>query len=138
MRSRGKTAGFTLLEVAVAMAILSLAVVSCLQIFSGSLRLQDRASRSSRAVLLARAHMDALIGQPDLRDHVEERQWAGGFTSRVTVRHAGAEEGLSEGEFEVESDTSLRYLQVDVMWNDGRGEKSYTLKSMRTAPETDE
>ena len=35
--------GFTLLEIAVALAIVGMGAVTCLQLFSGSLRLQDRA-----------------------------------------------------------------------------------------------
>ncbi|TMA63303.1 MAG: type II secretion system protein [Deltaproteobacteria bacterium] len=71
--SRSRAHGFTLLEIAVALAIVGMGAVTCLQLFSGSLRLQDRASRQSRAVLAARAAMDALLFQPEIRDHTEER-----------------------------------------------------------------
>jgi prepilin-type N-terminal cleavage/methylation domain-containing protein len=129
--------GFTLLEIAVALAILGVGVVSCLQIFSGSLRLQDRAMRQSRAVLHARAAMDALLFTPEVVDHTEERDTADGFRTKILVRHAGAEEGIDEKDLDFESDVSLRYLQVDVLWQDGVGTKTYTLKSMRRAPEND-
>jgi prepilin-type N-terminal cleavage/methylation domain-containing protein len=135
--SRCRQAGFTLLEVAVALAILGVGVVSCLQIFSGSLRLQDRALRQSRAVLHARAAMDALLFQPEIVDHTEERDTADGFRTKILVRHAGAEEGLDEDDLDFASDVSLRYLQVDVTWQDGVGAKIYTLKSMRRAPENE-
>jgi prepilin-type N-terminal cleavage/methylation domain-containing protein len=135
--SRSRQAGFTLLEVAVALAILGVGVVSCLQIFSGSLRLQDRALRQSRAVLHARAAMDALLFQPEIVDHTEERDTADGFRTKILVRHAGAEEGLDEDDLDFASDVSLRYLQVDVTWQDGVGAKIYTLKSMRRAPENE-
>jgi prepilin-type N-terminal cleavage/methylation domain-containing protein len=134
---RAGQAGFTLLEVAVALAIMGVGVVSCLQIFSGSLRLQDRAMRQSRAVLHARAAMDALLFQPDIVDHTEERDTSDGFHTKILVRHAGAEEGLDEDDLDFASDVSLRYLQVDVTWQDGVGAKSYTLKSMRRAPENE-
>ena len=51
MRAR---AGFTLLEIAIAMAILGVGIVSVLQIFGASLRLQDRATRETAAVREAR------------------------------------------------------------------------------------
>ena len=132
---RGVAAGFTLLEIAVALAILGVGVVSCMQIFGASLRLQDRASRESRVVLHARAAMDALLFQPDIVDHQEERTTAEGFHTRILVRHAGPEEGLTEKDLEFQSEVSLRYLQVDVAWQDGAGTKTYTLKSLRMAPE---
>ena len=134
---RPRRAGFTLLEIAVALAILGVGVVSCLQIFSASLRMQDRASRESRAVMHGRAAMDALLFNPQIADHQEERDTAEGFRTRILVRHAGAEEGLSERDLDFQSEYSLRYLQVDVTWQDGAGAKTYTLKSLRMAPENE-
>ena len=130
-------AGFTLLEIAVALAILGIGVVTCLQIFSGSLRLQDRAARESRAVLHARATMDALLFQPEIVDHSEERTTADGFQTHILVRHAGAEEGIDTKALDFSSDQALRYLQVDVSWQDGLGTKTYTLKSLRVASENE-
>src|SRR5262245_64864247 len=75
--------GFTLLEVAVAMAILGVGVTTCFEIFGSSLRLEERASRQTRAVLHARAAMDALLFQPDVKDHTEERTTAEGFRTRI-------------------------------------------------------
>ncbi len=132
-----RQAGFTLLEVAVALAILGVGIVTCLQIFGASLRMQQRASRETRAVLAARAAMDALIAAPEIQDHTESRDSAEGFTTTVQVRHAGADEGLSDKALDFQSDYSLRYLQVDVSWRDGTGAKTYTLKSLRMAPENE-
>jgi prepilin-type N-terminal cleavage/methylation domain-containing protein len=137
MKRRGPEAGFTLLEISVALAILGVGVVTCMQIFGGSLRLQDRASRESRAVLHARAAMDALLFGGELADHTEERTTAEGFKTRITVRHAGPEEGIESKDLDFQSARSLRYLQVDVTWQDGRGFKTYTVQSMRSADETE-
>ena len=136
--TRSRQAGFTLLEIAVALAVVGVGVVACMQIFGGSLRLQDRAMRQSRAVLHARAAMDALLFQPEIKDHTEERDTADGFRTKILVRHAGAEEGLDERALDFQDDDSLRYLQVDVIWQDGLGTKTYTLKSMRRAPENED
>jgi prepilin-type N-terminal cleavage/methylation domain-containing protein len=130
--------GFTLLEIAIAMAILGVGVVTCLRLFSGSLRLQARASRETRAVLHARAAMDALLFEPEVRDQSRELPaTAEGFRTRVLVRHAGADEGIGKRAMDFESDYALRYLQVDVSWQDGLGSKTYTLRSMRIAPENE-
>jgi len=129
--------GFTLLEIAVALAILGVGVVSCLQIFGASLRMQSRASRKSRAVMHARVAMDALLFQPEIRDHEEERDTAEGFRTHVLVRHGRAEEGVDDRALDLRPEVSLRYLQVDVTWQDGVGAKSYTLKSLRMAPENE-
>ena len=120
--------GFTLLEIAVALAILGVGTVSCLQIFSASLRMQSSASRQSRAVMHARVAMDALLFQPEIRDHEEQRDTAEGFHTHVLVRHAGPDEGIEGRALDVQSEVSLRYLQVDVTWRDlQQGFKTHTL-----------
>lgn len=131
-----QAAGFTLLEVAVALAVLGVGVVTCLQIFSGSLRIEDRASRQSRAVLHARAAMDALLFQPEIADHSEDRTTAEGFHTHILVRHATPEEG-GKKDLDLVADAALRYLQVDVTWQDGVGAKTYTVRSLRVAPENE-
>ncbi len=128
--------GFTLLEIAVAMAVVGIGVVTCIQMFSGSLRLQDRASRESRAVMHARTAMDALFFGAEVVPHTETRTTAEGFRTKITVRQAGGDEGLTDKDLAFESDMKLYYLQVDVDWQDGTGFKTYTLKSMRVAQES--
>jgi len=135
--ARPALAGFTLLEIAVALAVLGAGVVTCLQLFSGSLQLQSRASRQSRAVLAARAAMDAVLATPEIRDHSEERVSGEGFRTKILVRHAGAQDGIDKRALDAEGDRALRFVQVDVVWEDGTGAKSYTLKSLRIAPEND-
>jgi general secretion pathway protein I len=135
---RAPRAGFTLLEIAVALAVLGVGVVGCLQIFAGSLRLQDRGSRQTRAVLHARAVMDSLLVIPELGDRSQEYTTAEGFHTRVLVRRAGPEEGVEpRPALDFEAEKSLRYLEVDVAWQDGAGSKSYTLWSLRMAPENE-
>ncbi len=130
-----RAGGFTLLEIAVALAICGIGMVACMQVFSGGLRLEDRASRQSRAVLHARAAMDALIFQRELKDHTQEFTTAEGFRTKVTVRHADAGDGLAETDPDAAPDDTLRYLEVEVAWQDGTGAKKYTLRSMRMARE---
>src|SRR5438876_7517133 len=97
--SRSRTHGFTLLEIAVALAVVGMGAVTCLQLFSGSLRLQDRASRESRAVLAARAAMDALLFQPEIKDHTPDCHTSGeGYKICHLVRHCGAAEGCRKHE----------------------------------------
>ena len=130
---------FTLIEIAVAMAILGVGVVTLQQIYQGSLQLQSRASRQSRAVLHARATMDALLVERLIKDQSQEETTREGFRTHVLVRHATPEEGGQEKEdLGIESEQGLRYLEVEVAWSDGVGTKTYTLKSLRMASEENE
>jgi len=130
--------GFTLLEVAIALAILGIGVVTCLQLFSGSLRLQARASREARVVLAARAAMDALLFQPEVQNQDSEEVTGEGFKRHVVVRDAGPDDGFILPDDEgFEPDFILKYLEVEIAWQDGAGVKTYTVRSMRIAPADD-
>jgi len=147
---RRSSRGFTLIEIAVAMAILGVGVVTLQQIYQGALQLQGRASRQSRAVLHARATMDSLLAPRLIADKTSEETTREGFKTRVLVRHAttedapmlqgsvGGSDGDDERQFGLDSEQSLRYLEVEVSWSDGTGQKTYTLKSLRLASEDEE
>lgn len=132
-RRRG---GFTLIEIAVAMAILGVGVVTLQQIYQGSLRLQSRAARQDLAVLRARMAMDHLLADPVVNVG-SECTTNGGFrtcTSRQVAPEAYGGQGQSH-DLDLQEDVKLYYLEVDVTWQDGAGDKTYTLKTMRIAQE---
>ena len=133
MRSRTGRAGFTLLEIAVALSVLGIGVVTCLQIFSGSLRLQSRSARQSQAVVYARSAMDDLLTQ---REQLQGSDTTvGGFHVSSTWRVCGADEGCDEEHLgDIDPEEYPVYLQVDVTWQDGVGAKTYTLMSLRLPP----
>jgi prepilin-type N-terminal cleavage/methylation domain-containing protein len=147
---RRSSHGFTLIEIAVAMAILGVGVVTLQQIYQGALRLQDRASRQGRAVLHARAAMDSLLAPRTISDTTSEQTTREGFKTRILVRHAtpedapmlqgsiGGSDDSDERTFGLETEQSLRYLEVEVSWSDGVGQKTYTLRSLRLASEEEE
>ena len=134
--------GFTLIEIAVAVAILGVGVVTLQQIYQGSLRLQNRAARQSLAVLHARMEMDALIANPYVTVGGPECKDKGaGYRVCSTRALAPADDGgeASHSDLELhDSDLQLYFLEVDVTWRDGAGDKTYTVKTLRTAAEPEE
>jgi len=125
MTARRGTRGFTLIEIAVSLAILGIGMVACIQAFGGGLRLQDRAARQDRAVELARETMDRLIESPKSKGGSEDR---GGYRVAWTTRKAGDGDGIQQDD---SLDVIMRYLQVDVTWGDGAGAKTFTVRTLQ-------
>jgi prepilin-type N-terminal cleavage/methylation domain-containing protein len=65
--------GFTLLEVLIAAAVMSVGIVSALQLFSGSMNLAGNAGKQSKAAVLAQA----LVDEELWRDVLENNERSG-------------------------------------------------------------
>jgi prepilin-type N-terminal cleavage/methylation domain-containing protein len=135
VRPPDRPRGFTLLEVAVALAILGAGVVTCLQVFSGALRLQDRAARQVGVVRQARSMMDSLLLEAEPLNGVRELEpTAEGYVTVLRGRPAGPEDNIQLADAE---DLGLEVVpwivEVDVRWQDATGAKTYSLKSLRLA-----
>jgi general secretion pathway protein I len=131
MIARSRAGGFTLLEIAVALAIVGIGMVACMQVFSGSLQLQGRASRQTRAVMRARTEMDKIVFDPPKKLETETTS-PEGFHTHITVRAAKVPDEVPAppDDTEIDEDELPRYVEVDVAWEDGRGSKTYTLKTL--------
>lgn len=134
MRRSNRRAGFTLLEIAIGMAVLGVGLVSAMQVFGSSLQLARNAARRSEAVVHAKALMDAVLWTPELEDSVSNGQIGNGYLWVRRVRHAGPEDGVTDPEFH--ADLRLAVVTVSVEWNDPTGGvKSYTIGTMRVVPD---
>lgn len=125
--------GFTLIEVLVAMAVLSVAVVAALELFAGSLRLAGSSVAQTEALVLARSLMDEAMWKADLDDG-EARNSVGRYDWSLYVGPVlptlGATEdaeavGTASGEYE------LKEIVVTVRWSGAGGEKAVVLESAR-------
>lgn len=128
---RRRERGFTLIEIAIGMAVLGLGVVSALQVFGSSLRLARNSSRMTEAVVHAKALMDSVLWSPELEDGETHGEIGNGFRWERTIRHAGVEDGAEEEEV---TDVRLAVISVTVRWQEPNGEKGYTIGTMRVVP----
>ena len=120
-------AGFTLLEVVVAMTIVGLGVVTLLQIFSVGLRLGTRSTVSTEAVTYAREVMDDFLSRPTLEEGSEQGVVGGKGRWRVLVRTVrDPSRTLSLG-----SDLELREIGLEMIVPDGRRDRKIELKTFR-------
>lgn len=120
-----RSAGFTLLEVVVALAIMAIALGVLYRAVGGGVRTVGDLSAYSRAVAIGESVLQ-------MRDSVpaegwnESGQWEG---FRWSVTSAPYEPGSGEG-------VPLHRVQVDVAWSDGLRDRSFSLVSLRPEHET--
>lgn len=118
--------GFTLLEILVSLAILSVSLATLLGIFSTSL---DRA-RQSEDEMAARMLAQSLIAQADAVGDPQMGARSGtigsDFAWRLDLRPYGKTTSPSA--------TPLANVTASVSWNGSGGRRSLTLSSLRTLP----
>jgi general secretion pathway protein I len=129
--ARGRAAGFTLLEILVALMILSIAVVAALQLFGGGLRLARAAADHQEATLLAKAKLAEIAF-----DNVEEgttEATEGNFrwTRRVAFDPDLLPNGAQTGTVQT---VRLARVSVEVRWGRNRHVELVTLRAVSGAP----
>ena len=120
-----RAAGFTLLEVLVAVAIVAIALVTFMGLHLRSLDATIRAQDLSTAVLLAQGKMATMGEFPDTGEEqgkfegpeLERFQWATAVTERML-------DALEGGQT-----VTVRRLEVTVFWADGQQTHHYTLEA---------
>ena len=127
--TQARVAGFTLLEVVVAMTIVGIGVVTLLELFSVGLRLGARSSVQTEALAYGRQIMDGILARPKLEDGAEKGtyQERARWTLQVqTVRDSST--ALTLG-----ANLELKEVALNVMVDDGGRERRVELKTLRLA-----
>ena len=124
-QAQANAAGFTLLEVLVAVAIVAIALVTFMGLHLRSLEATIRAQDLTTAVLLAQAKMATMGEFPDTGEEqgkfegpeLERFQWATAVTEHTL-------DALDGGQ-----PVTVRRLEVTVSWADGQQLHHYTLEA---------
>ena len=130
-----KQRGFTLIEIAIGMAVLGIGVATALQTFGGALQLARGGARRTEGVMHAKALMDSTMWAPELAHQVSHGEIGDGYRWERTIERAGPIEG-PDGE--PRADVRLSIITVVVEWDEPTGIKNYGLKTMRVEPNYDE
>jgi general secretion pathway protein I len=129
-RPRARDGGFTLLEVLVALVVLSTTVVAALQLFGGGLRLARTAGDHTEAALLASAKLADLEPGALTEGQIDGTDGPYRWTRRVTLDPALLP-------VEADSPETLRIrlarVSVEVRWGQGRRFELVTLRAWRIA-----
>lgn len=127
-RRRRADAGFTLIEVLVALAIAAVALVAIDRLVSTASEGGVVADRYNRALLIAQSALEALNSRAPVANYAEQRDLPGGYRRAVAVRprpdllpNAGS--ALVAYPYEV---------SIDVSWPAAHGTRSVSLSEIRT------
>lgn len=132
-KSRTKTrfeAGFTLLEVVVALAILGIALTVIIELFSGGLRLARTSEEYTKAMNYASTKMEEIMTQQNMEEGTDEGEFDDTFRWQVGVTKLDVLPGEKSTDFKPPVD--LYQVKVDVLWQSGSKERSARLESYRT------
>ncbi len=119
---RRTEAGFTLLEVVVAMALFAAGIVLVTQLLSGALRLSAGSRDASESVIYARQRMEEALLAPNPVEGTERGTFGGKYRWEVATAIVPP-----EGE---EPYDEIR-LHVTIRWLDGASERSVDLSATR-------
>jgi general secretion pathway protein I len=124
---RWNEAGFTLIEVLVAISIMGMSLVIILSLFSQGLRTLQVDQAYTRAIILAKSKMGEVDLIKELEEGEEDGLYPGGFNWRREV----VEVPVSRDEEALERRTRLYHIQVVVSWQNGQRRRQVALETLR-------
>jgi general secretion pathway protein I len=125
MAAAPSKSGFTLLEVLVALAILSVALGALYHIFSAGLDYQTKAAREAEAVSIAQSLLARVGADVPVKAGESSGEIDNGFFWSLTVTPIDAPTGAAALPVDV---------KATVTWHSGGSERSVTLQSTRLIP----
>jgi len=128
----GSEEGFSLVEIVVALAILSLSLGILLSVISDGIRRADQAKRMNEAgsmvqSLLAKVGAELPLGQGQING-----EFGNGFHWRVTI------EAYGDRTDRLQQPLGAYSVLAEVLWNDGLEVRSVALRSLRLGPKEPE
>ncbi|MFO8085328.1 MAG: type II secretion system protein [Desulfobacterales bacterium] len=117
--------GFTLIEILVAMMLLSICLVVILQLFSGGLKSGKTAEDYTRAVFYAREKMEEYLLMEDFQEGVFEGTFDDVYRWRADITYVEPEDE------EPERLVDLFQVNVSVFWAAGKREKEFQISTLK-------
>jgi general secretion pathway protein I len=129
MSARGRSAGFTLIEVLVALAIVGLSLGAIATTFGNSLTAHETTADAEAALALAEEQLALAAASP--RPGNAGGSFAGRFAWRTTV--APYDDGDKAADL-THSLPVLYRVAISVAWRDGRRSRELALSTLRLGP----
>jgi len=122
--------GFTLIEVVVALAILSVGLTVVIELFAGGLRLARVSEEYTKAVNYGRIKLEEIAVKPKIEEGSEEGKFDETFHWQVGVKKVDVLPIEKKPDLKVPVD--LFQIQVKVIWKSGSKERSTSVETYKT------
>jgi general secretion pathway protein I len=120
--------GFTLIEILVAISVLSIALVVILQLISGGLRSGRLSDAYAKGIFHAREKMEEILLGTEFTEGVSEGEFEDAYRWRSEiVREEQPEEEAKKLPFDA------YHIRVDIFWDEGEREKNFGIATMKVA-----
>lgn len=123
-------AGFTLLEVIVALAIASFAMIGLFEAGSGGLFAVDTAARAEEALQRAQSHLAAVGRDAALVEGDQQGDDGGGYRWQLRIEPVAQRPGLAEDGVTAQT-TSLFDVEVAISWAARGHRRAVVLHTLR-------
>jgi len=118
--------GFTLIEILVAISILSISLVVILQLFSGGLKSSRLSDRYTKGIFHAKEKMEEILLSTEFSEEEAEGEFGDSYRWRSEiVRIEQAEDEEAKLPFNTFN------IKVDVMWYEGDKVKHFAISTMK-------
>ena len=135
--AKRRDAGFTLLEVIIALAILGIGLTVIMELFSGGLRLGRVSEEYTKAMNYACLKMEEIAIQNTVTEGEDEGEFNDTYRWKVNVEKVDILPGDKGTEFN--PPVEFYHVRVNITWTAGSKERSASLESYKTVkPGTDE
>jgi general secretion pathway protein I len=132
-RGREKAPGFTLIEVVVAMAILSIGLVAIIELFGGGLRLGKVSEEYTKAAGYARIKMEEVFLAKTLAEGVQQGEFSNEYRWQVEVKRVDLLPPGKEATYR--PPVALYRVRIDVLWKSGLKDRVASMESYRLLKE---
>jgi general secretion pathway protein I len=124
------TAGFTLIEVVIALAILGIGLTVIIELFSGGLRLARTSEEYTKAMNFARMKLEEITSQQKIEEGSDEGE-CDDDTFRWKVNIMKTDLLAIENDSEFKPPIELFQIIVDILWQSGSKERSARIESYK-------
>ena len=139
---RGRTAGFTLIEVLVALALVGFAMAAIAGVLGGGLIAHETAGDAETALAVAEQRLALAAAGPSFRAGAAKGEFAGRFAWQTTTepyRETRGTTGSGDAAAGAPDPAGLPQLfriAVSVAWRDGHRNRELALSTLRLGPPT--